>query len=1017
MKRFYLLLLAAVSAVCAMADGLPTPLADGAGNAVAFVNGTDDDQPDYQELQSTLPLIPFPQTVRVSEGVLTVDTAAVLADVTAVVEADTVGDAQGAIRFALDKTLGSEAYRLDINADGILVTAASRQGFIYGVQTVRQLAMLQGNELGYLSIEDEPRFEHRGLMMDFSRHWFPKEEVLKVLDVMALYKMSRLHMHLTDDQGWRIEIPEYPLLTTKGAVRAGSLTNKGSDPFFYDDTPYGEGCFFTLDDLREIVAYAAARGITCYPEVDLPGHMVAAITAYPEFSCDETRKYEVRIEEGISSTILNVAKPEVITFLKTVLGHLAEIFPAPYMHIGGDECPMTDWNMLINKGDAQFTKFMADNGLSAATDVQPWLVNELGTWLKEQYGKDVVVWDELTVNWDPDKYHFQPIVMAWRSLGYTKNAGALGFKSIAAPTYPNYWDQMQCTTSMADLCELYQGGYGDTSVNTMQSVYNLNPTSAAGDYGDLVIGTQANLWAEAVADCDELEYQFFPRALALSEVGWLANDKKGWDGFLARIQSHAAVLDALDVVYAKHYFNKPATTTSERNLAEARAILANQRPNDAGYPSQEAYDALQAAVDEGKLTTTQYSTFKRSTLNQPDPAKTYRILSASTYYKAKYIGSSVYASGDNLRFHYTQQTEPEELFRFVETATSGAYRLVSVATGREVSISSAGASLVESGEGTLIKMQRATTSATGGNGVSYNYVHGAVALKTGSYGLYGLCTGVVGTNNTLQVCYPGTWFLEEVTDFTAEARGLVRKCQQWLQHDSGEDGEPAEEALDLLLTDVYQPAVAAVATGYVSQTTYEALCEAYARFLAIPLKSYASEIDEGYYYYIRNYYRGDYAVSNVSTRKVVHGTRNATTGLWGVFKNDDGTVSIVSKQNPALHATPASIASAAELNLAAKPVKWVLRYGETDEAKGVNILEPTCSFSWYSTGGGTFILRPKAWGAGFWVFEKSDVETGISSVLLPATGDPAAVYDLQGRRVQSPQKGGVYVKGGRKVVY
>lgn len=988
------------------------------GNAVTFFSEEDYAELEaYQTAQSTLPLIPFPQEAKLLGDTLRVDLSNVLADVETIMQADTVQAQMGVLRFVLDATVASEAYQLDINASGIVIAASSQKGFVHGAQTVRQLALLAQTAEAYglpcLVIKDHPRFEYRGLMLDFSRHWFSKEEVLKILDAMALYKYSRLHMHLTDDQGWRIEIPEYPLLTTKGAVRAGSLTNKGTSPKFFDDTPYGEGCFFTLNELREIVDYASKHGIECYPEIDLPGHMVAAITAYPEFSCDESRTYEVRIDEGISTTILNVAKPEVITFLKTVLGYMAEIFPADYIHIGGDECPTTDWQTLVNKGDAQFQQFMSANGLTNVNQIQPWLVNELGTWLKTAYNKDVVVWDELVQHWD-SRYQFKPIIMVYRNMNYTQSAGELGFRSIATPTYPNYWDQMQCSTSQADLCELYQGGYGDNNVNTVQSVYNLNPTSNAGAYPNLVIGTQANLWAEAIADCNELEYQIFPRALALSEVGWTAQDKRSYSNFYQRLQAHAAILDKLGIIYATHYIEQPRTTTLQRNMEAAQEYLSKGKPGKPGYPAQEAYDALQSAVDEGRVSTTQLNAFKNASLTMPEPGKIYRILSAATYYKTKYVGSAVYAIGDGLRFHYTRQTEPEELFTF-KADESGNLRLYSVVSGRGVNITADGVSLVE-GDGGIVRISRSTKTSTGGNGVAYSFVPGAVMLKTGGYGFYGEPTGIVGSSSTLAVCYPGTWYIEEVEDYTAETQGLVKKAARWLSQDTGADGEPTEEALNLLRSEVYNPAVTAVASGYVSAETYHPLLEAYQRFLAIPLRSFSEEIDEGYYYYIRNVWHGGYAVANTSTRKVTAGSRNSTNGLWGVFKNADGTVSIVPKADHTLHVNPASITSAAELNLSETPVRWTLRRGATSEASGVTILESSLTYSWYSNGSGTQILRPREWGASFWQFERSDVTTGVAAPILQSTAS-SVYYDLQGRRVNKPQRGGIYIQNGRKVIF
>lgn len=425
------------------------------------------------------------------------------------------------IHLSVDAEQPAEGYTLQVTDNGIRITASEAAGFFYALQTLKQLLphqyfaeSVQQVEwtLPYVEISDRPHLGHRGYMLDIARHFFNKEEVKRVLDIMAFYKMNRFHWHLTDDQGWRIEIPEYPRLTEVGAIRKGSFSNPGDGRAFYDDTEYGRGMWYSQDDLREIVAYAAERHIEIIPEVDLPGHMVAAVASYPEFSCDPSKEYEVRIDGGISHDVLNIGKDEVIDFLKCVLGHVATIFPYQYVHIGGDECPTEQWS-----NNADCLRRVQEEGLGGVNELQSWLVELLGNYLKNEYGKDLVVWDELLAHWSSQNT-VKPVVMAWNSIDKSREAANKGMKSIVVPYNQLYLDFMQVPLSQRLVDEPYNGGWGDNFVNTIEEVYNINPLEALGGKEEYCLGVQGNMWTETTNDIKEVEYQLLPRLLEIGRA-------------------------------------------------------------------------------------------------------------------------------------------------------------------------------------------------------------------------------------------------------------------------------------------------------------------------------------------------------------------------------------------------------------------------------------------------------------------------------------------------------------------
>lgn len=926
-----------------------------------------------------------------------------------------------------DATLAHEAYKLTVNEAGINIAAADSTGFFYAIQTLKQLmphAIYNRSgastaidwTVPCVEIADQPQLGHRGYMLDVARHFFSKTEVKRILDIMATYKMNRFHWHLTDDQGWRIDIPEYPKLAQVGAVRKGSFVNAGGSSKFFDDTEYGRGMYYTLDDLREIVAYAKNLNIEIIPEIDLPGHMVAAVAAYPEFSCDPTKKYEVRIDGGISKDVLNIGKDETIDFLKCVLGHMAEVFPYKYIHLGGDECPTDQWSK-----NADCLKRVKDEGLAGVNELQSWLVEKLGLYLKEKYDKDIICWDELLAHWKSDNT-VKPVIMAWNHINKSKDAADKGFKSIVVPYQSLYLDMMQVPLSEVDVNEKYQGGWGDNWVNSVETVYGVNPVASLSGKEDFCLGVQGNMWTETCNDSVEVEYQLLPRMLALSETGWLPAAKKNFASFYIRLQKNRDILDAKGLTYATHYFDDPDLTEQEAAVAEAASLLENAKPGKVGYPSQTEYDKLSSAyapfiADNGATgdvvaLKAAIAAYKTAAVTMPVEGKTYKLVSASTYYKAKYVGSTAYVDGSQIRFHYTPQVEPEELWQF--TAKDGGYVMTNALTGKQVVMpANNNANITLADAGTTLTIAQATVASG-----KYSYVAGALNIGTNGKYLSADCTGLVKAGTNAALCYQGTWYLEEVTDFTAQLNGLVKKANRIVaESNPGAMGEPTEEAIALLSNDLIAPATAAVAAGSVSEAAYKQYQEVYAQYLAMPRVSPISGIDESYYYYIRNAFFDTYYAEAQADGTIAPRTKGeGDSFLWQFVKKGD-KVSIISK----LTGKPAYIDTEAEgTNLkTGSPYEWGLNEYTCDEGKtGIQIITANGEFSWYTNPNAwknNVILKPKTYGAAIWTFEVSNVATGVHAATAPAIV-PTSYYDLQGRRVSQPTHGVYVTNTGRKVI-
>lgn len=452
-------------------------------------------------------------------------------------------NAQGAIHLKVEgdaSGLNAESYRLNVNAEGIAITAPAAAGLFYGGQTLRQLlppsifcaTRVDGQswKVPGVSVEDGPRFAWRGMLLDVARHFMPKEFVLKFIDTIALQKMNRLHLHLTDDQGWRIEIKKYPKLTEVGAWRTQTLTgHSGQKSAQYDGKRHGG--FYTQDDIREMVAYAAERHVILMPEIEMPGHAQAAIAAYPELG-NLDKPLPVKTEWGVNPNIFN-AEESTILFLQDVLAEVLELFPSHYIHIGGDEAVKDQW-----KASKAVQARIAALGLKDEDEMQRYFISRMNDFLASK-GRSLVGWDEILEG----GLGQGPTVMAWRGIDKAVEAVRGGKDAVMAPTDFTYFDYYQ---GPKDKEPLAIGG--DLR---LEKAYSFEPLpEALDDAGKKrILGAQGQIWGEYIATPEHAEYMAFPRACALAEVVWSPKDKRNYKDFLARLPQHLARLGQLDVKY------------------------------------------------------------------------------------------------------------------------------------------------------------------------------------------------------------------------------------------------------------------------------------------------------------------------------------------------------------------------------------------------------------------------------------------------------------------------------------
>ncbi|MBR1594083.1 MAG: beta-N-acetylhexosaminidase [Alloprevotella sp.] len=441
---------------------------------------------------------------------------------------------------------GAEEYRLEVKADGIVLKASTATGFFYGFQTICKILNPDGT-LPYVTLRDLPRFTYRGFMLDVSRHFFSTTEVKKFIDLMARYKLNRFHWHLTDDQGWRVEIKKYPKLTTIGATAPNCYVTDMKYGPYWTNRQYGP-YFYTQDEIRDVVAYAKERHVEIIPEIDMPGHFVAALCAYPEYSCTPNASRSVWTSGGISSDVLNVGNPQAVQFCKDVLDELSDLFPYEQIHIGGDECPTSAW-----ESNAQCQASYKALGLTSYRQLQSHFIQEMSDFLKTK-GKKTSVWNEAITASGADTDIMKECgvtVYCWTGPdAAAKKAAQLGLNNIYTPWGPYYINRKQSTLPGEP------SAAGDGTDN-LRKTYNTVPvpTDINTSLTKYYTGVQGTFWCEHVADTAYLEYLALPRLFAIAEAGWSQQSAKNYDDFVNRVTADTLLLDRLGFNYCRHDLN------------------------------------------------------------------------------------------------------------------------------------------------------------------------------------------------------------------------------------------------------------------------------------------------------------------------------------------------------------------------------------------------------------------------------------------------------------------------------
>lgn len=459
------------------------------------------------------------------------------------------GKAKKGIRLVLDKKVsGEEAYTIMVDKKGVTIAGSTPKGVFYGVQTLRKslpVGTATVVRLPSVKISDSPRFVHRGMMLDCSRHFFPLEFVKRYIDLIAMHNMNVFHWHLSDDQGWRIEIKKYPELTIKGSRRSGTVI--GYNTALDDSIPYGG--YYTQEQAREIVEYARQRYVTVIPEIDMPGHMLAALATYPELGCTGG-PYEVGHRWGIYKDVLCVGNDKIYDFCEGVLDEIMQIFPSKLIHIGGDETPTEVWEKC-----PKCIKRAEDNNMTVK-QVQSYFTSRIEKYVNSR-GRRIIGWDEI-LGGDISQ---SAVIQSWRDTKHGRIAAEAGHDVIMSPTSHCYFDYSQADEKNSKYEPTLCGGY-----IPVEKVYAFEPCdeNLPESYRPHILGVQANIWAEYLLYPNQVEYQALPRMAALAEVQWTSG-KKDYQAFLKRLNRLVNFYDLYKLTYAKHLWPDRITSPWEYN--------------------------------------------------------------------------------------------------------------------------------------------------------------------------------------------------------------------------------------------------------------------------------------------------------------------------------------------------------------------------------------------------------------------------------------------------------------------
>ena len=511
------------------------------------------------------------------------------------------------IRFVTDESLPAEGYELNVDGEGIEVRASQFPGFLYALQSLEQLlpAAVYGTEpapdaaweVPCVKIADAPRFAYRGMHLDVARHFFSVDEVKRYIDVMAIHKLNTLHWHLTDDQGWRIEIKRYPELTAVGSIRKATVVRKEWGT--YDGTPYGG--FYTQDEIRDVVKYAADRGVTVIPEIDLPGHMLAALTAYPELGCTGG-PYEVWGRWGVADDVLCPGREKTFEFLEGVLTEVMELFPSEYIHIGGDECPKVRWEKCP-RCQAKIRQLgLKDDGEHTAEHyLQSYVTDRIGKFLA-QHGRRIIGWEGRAPS--------DAVVMSWRGSEGGIAAAKLGHDVIMTPNSHFYFDYYQSLDTDAEPFGI--GGY-----IPMEQVYSYDPAfpELTPEQQKHILGVQANLWTEYVLSDEHLEYMLLPRLAALSEVQWCLPETKDWNRFIGSFRMDE-IYSQMGYEFAKHIFGVTASYAVDPEKGGVVMTLTTQGGAPIRYTLDGSDPTASSPLYKAPVTIGESCTFKAAALRE-----------------------------------------------------------------------------------------------------------------------------------------------------------------------------------------------------------------------------------------------------------------------------------------------------------------------------------------------------------------------------------------------------------------